>query len=146
MDASFKTWLRSVPVSKMAYPETPLEKLEYFLWLILGPLHPYVRNVLGYLGYIKKYDKYRPNGRQRFLLGRLAPGVTPQMLGDYLVSKGYGKHFVALKDGGELFGFRYSPDFEHQYHIRAFSDGEVRGHYEYTVEAHPFRHDKEVGF
>lgn len=146
MDPELKKWLRGVPVSKMAYPETPLEKLKYFLWRILGPIHPYVRNVLGYLGYMRKYDKFRPDGRQRFVIGRLAPGVTPQILGEYLIGQGYGNHFVALKDEGELYGLRYSPDFRHQYHIRVFNDGEVRGHYEYTTECHPFLHDREIGF
>ena len=146
MDPELKKWLRGIPVSKMAYPETPSEKLKYILWRILGPIHPYVRNVLGYLGYMKKYDKYRPNGRQKFLLGHLVPNVSVRDLVSYLVDEGYGNQFVALKDEGELVGLRFCPDFAHQYHIRIFRDGEVRAHYEYTTECHPFLHDKEVGF
>ncbi|HVV39103.1 MAG TPA: hypothetical protein VHD31_02135 [Candidatus Paceibacterota bacterium] len=95
---------------------------------------------------MKKYEKYRPNGRQRFLLGTLAPGITPQAFIIALVAQGYGRQLVALTDAGEVVSLRYSPDFKHQYHIRLFEDGEVRGHYEYTVESHPFWHDKEIGF
>lgn len=95
---------------------------------------------------MKKYDRYRPAGRQRFLLGHLAPGQTVQALGNYLIERGYANHFVALKDKGEIVGLRYCPSFEHQYHIRIFTDGEVRAHYEYTTECHPFLHDKEIGF
>jgi hypothetical protein len=36
-------------------------------------------------------------------------------------------------------------DFKHQYHLRVFKDGEVRGHYEYTPECHPIWHLQKVG-
>lgn len=145
MDASLKTWLKTVPVSKMVYPQAPADRLKYWLWRILRPMHPYVRNVLGFIGYMKKYDKYRPGGRQPYLVGTLAPGVTPLALGMYLVDRGYGNHFIALRDQDELYGLRYSPTFEHQYHIRVFKDGEVRAHFEYTTESHPLLHDKAIG-
>ena len=146
MDASLKKWLRSVPVSQMVYPKGVSNRAKYFLWYVLRPLHPAARNLLAMLGYMKRYEKYRPDGRQRFLLGTLAPGVTEQMLIDRLVKQGYGRQLVALRDAGELVSLRYSPTFEHQYHVRIFEDKEVRGHFEYTVESHPFRHDKEIGF
>jgi hypothetical protein len=146
MDASLKKILKGVPVSRMVYPSGFGNRLKYCAWYVLRPLHPTARNVLACLGYMKKYEKFRPNGRQRFLLGILAPGVTPQMFVAHLAAKGYGRQLVALRDQGELASLRYSPNFEHQYHIRLFADGEVRGHFEYTVEAHPFLHDKEVGF
>jgi len=146
MDRELKRWLRGIPVSKMVYPKKPLDRAKYYAWRILGPIHPYVRNVLGYLGYMRKYDKYRPEGRQRFVIGRIGPNVSVKELITYLLGEGYRKYFVALKDEDELIGLRYSPDFVHQYHIRIFKDGEVRGHYEYTPECHPLLHDREVGF
>lgn len=146
MDASLKQWLRTIPVSYMVHPESFSDWMKYFLWYVLRPLHPYARNVLAHVGYMRKYEKYRPDGRQRFLLGTLAPGVTPRALIEHLVSKGYGRHMVALVDRGEVISLRHSPTFKHQYHIRLFDDGEVRGHHEYSVEAHPFWHDKEIGF
>jgi hypothetical protein len=146
MDASLKKWLKQVPVSQMVYPKRFADKLKYFLWYVLRPLHPYARNLLAHVGYMKKYEKYRPNGRQRFLMGTLTPGTTPHALVEHLVKHGYGRQLVALYDAGELASLRYSPTFERQYHIRIFEDGEVRAHYEYTVESHPFWHDKEIGF
>ncbi|HVV15354.1 MAG TPA: hypothetical protein VHD55_03080 [Candidatus Paceibacterota bacterium] len=146
MDASLKHWLRTIPVSQMVYPAGFPDRMKYCLWYVLRPLHPYARNFLAHIGYMRKYEKYRPDGRQRFLLGTLAPDVTPRTLVEHLVSKGYGRQLVALLDRGEVISLRYSPTFKHQYHIRLFEDGEVRGHYEYTVEAHPFWHDKEIGF
>lgn len=140
-------WVRAIPRSTIGYPESWGERAKYYLWRMLTPLHPYVRDTLSLLGIVdRRYLQYRPSGRQRFLLGHLAPGVTPQALASYLVEQGYGNHFVALRDAGEVVGLRYAPDFTHQYHIRIFKDGEVRGHYEYTVECHPFLHDKEVDF
>ncbi|HVU80208.1 MAG TPA: hypothetical protein VHD37_02480 [Candidatus Paceibacterota bacterium] len=141
-----KKWLKQVPVSQMVYPSGFADKLKYFLWYVLRPLHPYARNLLAHVGYMKKYEKYRPNGRQRFLIGTLAPGAKPEALIEHLVAQGYGRQLVALYDAGEVISLRYSPTFEHQYHIRLFEDGEVRAHYEYTVESHPFWHDKEIGF
>jgi hypothetical protein len=35
-------------------------------------------------------------------------------------------------------------DFRHQYHIRVFEDGEIRGHFEYTPECYPILHMKAV--
>ena len=79
------------------------------------------------------------------MLGTLHPRETVQSVTEFLVSQGFGNHFVALKDEGELVGLRYTPDFEYQYHLRIFNDGEVRGHFEYTTECHPFIHNREIG-
>lgn len=147
MDPIFTRWLKSLPTSKMVYPDAYTDRLKYVLWLFLGLIHPYVRDVLMMMSrYERRYEKFRPNGRQQYMLGMLAPRVTPRALTEYLVSQGYGKHFIALEDKGELVSLRYTPNFEYQYHIRIFKDGEVRAHYEYTVECHPFLHDREIGF
>jgi hypothetical protein len=36
-------------------------------------------------------------------------------------------------------------DFEDQYHLRVYKDGEICGHFEFTPEAHPIEHMEEVG-
>ncbi|HVZ75924.1 MAG TPA: hypothetical protein VG934_01475 [Candidatus Paceibacterota bacterium] len=146
MHSEFKKWRRGVPKSRIPYPSTRADRVKYALWRVLDPLHPYARNALAAVGYMRKYDKYRPAGRQRFVLGALAQAQTPQTLTEYLLSQGFGNHFVALRDKGEIISLRRCPDFTHQYHIRIFEDGEVRGHFEYTPECHPFLHDREIGF
>ena len=141
-----ENWLRGIPHSRLARPTSLAEWAKYSLWKVLTPLHPYVRDLLTRLGFVhKKYQKFRPNGRQHYLIGRLAPTESVQSVTEFLVSQGFGNHFVALKDEGELVGLRYTPSFKHQYHVRIFNDGEVRGHFEYTTECHPFIHNREIG-
>ncbi len=137
----------SLPHSRIVYPDRHSERLKYFLWRVITPVHPYMRETLDRVGFIKlRYQKYRPDERQKYLLGYLAPEETIESVVQFLIEKGYGNHFVALKDKGEVVSLRYTPTFKHQYHIRIFEDGEVRTHYEYTPECHPYLHDIEVGF
>ena len=89
---------------------------------------------------------WHEKGRQKYHLGYIAPGKTLQDLEKHLYEKwGFGNHFVAWEDEGQVLSWRKLVDFSHQYHIRIFSDGEIRGHYEYTPEAKPIDHFKEVG-
>lgn len=83
--------------------------------------------------------------RQRFHLGWLAPGKTLAGLEKHLHEKwGFGNHFIAWVDNGQVLSWRKLIDFDHQYHIRVFKDGEIRGHFEYTPESKPLAHFKEV--
>lgn len=84
--------------------------------------------------------------RQPFLIGQLREGKTPQSLFDHVVAQGFTKNYLAWIDNGETFGVRRLCDIHHQYHIRLFDDGEIRGHYEWTPEARPFDHLFERGF
>lgn len=137
---------RSLPYSAMVYPATLPERLKYLLWRMLTPIHPHVRDLIPKKIIERRYAKYRPNGRQEFLLGHLAPGESVESVVHFLVERGYGNHFVALRDRGEIVGLRYVSEFKYQYHLRIFEDGEIRGHYEYTTECHPFLHDKQIVF
>ncbi len=84
--------------------------------------------------------------RQKYHIGWLAPGKTLEDLKLHLHSKwGFGNHFVAWTDSNQVLSWRKLTDFEDQYHLRVFSDGEIRGHYEYTPEAHPIEHLEEKG-
>jgi hypothetical protein len=130
----------------MVYPATLSERLKYVLWRVLTPIHPHIRDIIPTKIVERLYSKYRPNGRQHYLLGHLAQQETIESLVAFLVERGFGNHFVALRDEGEVVGLRHVPNFKYQYHIRIFEDGEVRGHYEYTTECHPFRHDRGEGF
>ncbi|MDE2038254.1 MAG: hypothetical protein KGI69_03480 [Patescibacteria group bacterium] len=136
--ADIEAWRKSLPPSRLARPSTPRNMLKYAFWKAYAPLHPYVRDALLSLHVV------RHDCRQRFLLGKLAPGVSPQALADRLIAQGFGNHFVAWEDAGELVSLRKPDGFSHQYHIRIFDDGEVRGHYEYTTEYSPLMHYKAV--
>jgi hypothetical protein len=121
----------------MVYPESFVNRVKYVFWRLYTPLHPFFRDTLTQLGLLKHV------GRQNFLLGKIAPHLTVEEFVSHLVSKGYGNHFVAWKDEGEIVSLRYVKDFKYQYHLRVFKDGEVRAHYEYTPECNPILHIKE---
>jgi len=85
-------------------------------------------------------------GRQKYHIGYLAPGKTLEELKEHLHKKwGFGNHFVAWGDEGQVLSWRKLIDFNHQYHLRVFEDGEIRGHFEYTPEGHPISHFDEKG-
>lgn len=138
MNSSFITWKKSLPDSKIVKPNDLLGRLKYTIWRLYTPFHPFVRDSLLSLRLV------RHKGRQNFLIGHIAPGWTLESVVDLLVKKGYGNHFIAWVDDGELVGLRYVSQFETQYHIRIFNDGEIRGHYEYTPECYPILHLREV--
>jgi hypothetical protein len=134
-----KSWVRSLPKARLGQPKNISGWIKYVIWRVITPIHPYVRDLLTYSKVL------RHEGRQNYLLGKLAPNQSIEDFVQYLLDKGFGNHFVAFTDEGQLVSLRYSPSFEHQYHIRVFHDGEVRGHYEYTPECRPFLHMKGVG-
>jgi hypothetical protein len=89
---------------------------------------------------------YHQSQRQKYHIGWLAPGKTLEELKLHLHSRwGFGNHFVAWTDTGQVLSWRKLTDFEDQYHLRVFSDGEIRGHFEFTPEAHPIEHLEEKG-
>ena len=82
--------------------------------------------------------------RQNFLLGTLHPEREIRHLAEYLIARGYRTHHVAWRDPDQSLSLRLVVDFEWQYHMRIYSDGEVRGHYELTPESYPWKHLKKV--
>ena len=136
--ADLLAWINSLPYSHIVYPESTVNKIKYFFWRLYTPLHSPLRNTLMHLGIL------RHSTRQNFLLGKIAPDQTVQDFVSFLIERGYGNHFVAWRDKGELLSLRRLDGFECQYHLRVFEDGEVRGHYEYTPECYPLWHFRAV--
>ena len=84
--------------------------------------------------------------RQRYHIGWLASGKTLEELKRHLHEKwNFGNHFVAWTDNEQVLSWRKLENFRDQYHLRVFSDGEIRGHFELTPEAHPIDHFAEKG-
>ncbi|MEK7602380.1 MAG: hypothetical protein AAB472_02750 [Patescibacteria group bacterium] len=136
---SLKRWMRDLPTAQMVYPTVFSERLRYFFWGIITPFHPYFRDGLTALGLL------RHNFRQDFLIGHVREGQSLQELIGHLIGQGYGIHFIAWRDTGEIVSMRKVDNFKYQHHIRIFEDGEVRAHYEYTPECHPILHMREIG-
>lgn len=114
---------------------TAWEKFQQLIWRMIYPIFPYLQMPLAPLH----------GGRQRYHLGWLAPGQTLPGLKTHLQKQGFGNHFVAWFDNGQVLSWRKFDGFEWQYHLRVFNDGEIRGHYERTPEAAPIRHFSEDG-
>jgi hypothetical protein len=144
-------WIKELPTSRMVYPSAPHDQCKYWFWKMYTPLHPFVRDASFRLG-IGKFvlkrvvPEIKHAGRQDFLFGTLNPERSVQEFVSFLISKGFGNHFIAWRDTDELVSLRRTVDFKHQYHVRIFKDGEVRGHYEYTPEYHPVLHFIRIGF
>lgn len=124
----------------MEYPSAIDDKIKYWFWWIYTPFHPHMRDLATFLG-IVKHEK-----RQDFLLGTLDSSRSVRDFISFLISQGWGNHFVAWKDSGELVSLRRTVGFHYQYHLRVFQDGEIRCHYEYTPEYRPIQHLIETGF
>lgn len=132
-------WIKTLPASSMVFPDELGDRFKYAIWRLYTPFHPLVRDTsvaLGIVGHERNY----PGGRQPYVLGHLAPGVSIQDFVAYMITQGFGNHFIAWKDRGQVVSLRLVKDFKYQYHLRVFDDGEVRGHYEYTPECHPVLH------
>jgi hypothetical protein len=118
---------------------TKFDKLKYKTWHFIYRFFPTLQKMLLRVGIIHHEDI-----RQRYHIGWLAPGKTLEGLKKHLHEKwGFGNHFIAWTDKGQVLSWRKFADFEDQYHLRVFEDGEIRGHYEYTPEAHPLEHMEE---
>lgn len=63
-----------------------------------------------------------------------------------MLKEGFEKAILTWKDPGELVNMRKIDQQVFQYHIRLFSDGEIRGHHEYSSEGSPWSHIFEKGF
>jgi hypothetical protein len=134
---SEEQWMRELPYCRMVYPSSLWGKAKYVFWRLYTPYHPLVRDLALKLGVVQH------QGRQDWLIGTIAPHLSIQEFVSHLLKQGFGNHFVAWKDDGELVSLRYTDNFEYQYHLRVFEDREVRAHYECTPECHPFLHMRE---
>lgn len=128
----------------MARPKHIKHWPKFAFWHVATPLHPYLRDITAKLGLLDFEQFLDTKGRQRFLIGTIHPDHSIDTLISHLTSEGYGDNVVAWKDNGEVASLRLPDGFRYQYHIRVFNDGEIRGHYEYTPEAHPLKHYYEV--
>ena len=115
------------------------DKLKQKTWRHIYKFFPNIQKFFLKLGMHEK-------GRQKYHIGWLAPGKTLEGLKRHLHSKwGFGNHFVAWTDDGQVLSWRKLANFQDQYHLRVFEDGEIRGHFEFTPEAHPIEHFIEKG-
>jgi len=117
------------------------DKVKEKMWDVIYHFFLPARQALFKLGII-----WHKKGRQQFHIGWLAPGKTLEDLKKHLHDQwGFGNHFIAWVDEDQVLSWRKLTDFQDQYHLRVYNDGEVCGHFEFTPEAHPLEHIEEKG-
>ena len=120
---------------------TPEDKIKQKIWDFIYSFFLPVRTALLKAGII-----WHKKGRQKYHIGWLAQEKTLEELKNNLHEKwGFGNHFIAWIDEDQVLSWRKLADFQDQYHLRVYSDGEICGHYEFTPEAHPLEHIEEKG-
>ncbi|MEK7081108.1 MAG: hypothetical protein AAB902_01850, partial [Patescibacteria group bacterium] len=120
---------------------TFVDKIKQKIWGFIYSFFLPIRSFLLRIGII-----WHKKGRQKYHVGWLAPGKTLEELKNHLHGEwGFGNHFIAWVDEDQVLSWRKLTDFQDQYHLRVFSDGEIRGHFEFTPEAHPIEHFNEKG-
>src|SRR5579871_5998607 len=95
-----ETLKRSIGDSVLPMPEGFLNTAKFIAWKAIYPLHMRVKNMLLALHIIHH------EGRQEFVLGKLASNVSVQDFVKYLETQRFGNHFVAWQDDDELIGVR----------------------------------------
>lgn len=120
---------------------TFFDKVKQKIWRVIYRFFPSLQKSLLSWGVI-----WHDHKKQRYHLGWLAPGKTLEELKKHLHDEwGFGNHFVAWADPDQVLSWRKLVNFREQYHLRIFKDGELRGHFEITPEAHPIDHFAEKG-
>jgi hypothetical protein len=120
---------------------TPIERLKQKIWHFVYKFFPTLQKA-----FLKWHLIFHDKGRQRYHIGWLAPGRTLEGMKRHLHEKwSFGNHFIAWSDTSQVLSWRKLVGFQEQYHLRVFSDGEIRGHFEFTPEAHPLDHFDEKG-
>jgi hypothetical protein len=120
---------------------------QFLFQLLIQPFFPFIQwfgRVTGIAKEAKTLEgKYR---RQPFLVGLLKPGTRVEDAIALLKTKGFYMHRVAYPDPGQVVSMRRLDDVNptHQFHLRIFSDSEVRGHYEFTPEDNFMAHMNET--
>ena len=107
------------------------------MWNIIYKLYPSILRIL---------EKLKiHNSRQPYFITTIE-NIDIQKFERYLKKVGFEKAILSWKDPGEVLSMRKIDNDKYQYHIRIFSNGEIRGHYEYSSESNPIKHVIEAVF
>jgi hypothetical protein len=107
-------------------------------WQIVYATYPLFLRLLEKLG--------AHNTRQDYHLGFLKENTDINQVKKRLKSFGFEHAILAWRDRNEVLSMRLVHEQVYQYHIRIYSDGEVRSHYEYSSEGAPIAHILEKKF
>ena len=103
------------------------------IWRINYKIYSPLRETILFLGL------WKHSGRQEFHIGYIKNNLDLKFIINFLKNKGFEPSICSWKDDGEVLSLRKCKD-KYQYHLRLFSNGEIRGHYEYSPEGNPMGH------
>lgn len=110
-----------------------MNRLGKLIWKFNYAIYPSLRD------FILSTHLWKHSGRQPFYIGRAENRVSTENVSDILKDKGFERSICSWVDEGEVLSMR-KQDGKYQYHVRYFSDGELRGHFEYLPESAPIKH------
>ncbi len=108
------------------------------VWPIIYMIYP------PFLRILEKFGIH--NTKQDYHLGFLKENTDINQVKKRLESLEFEHAILAWRDRNEVLSMRKIHKKIFQYHIRAYSDGEVRAHYEYSSEGAPLKHILEKRF
>ena len=117
--------------------------------LLVRPIFPFLQGLIQSLGFMREAITVEgPYHRQPYLIRMRTSEETTGALIERLMRAGFHSEEIALHEQGQVASLRRLCDTypDRQFHIRLFSDGEIRGHYEYTPEDRPYSHWQETLF
>ena len=120
-----------------------------FVRIVISPLFPFFQRTVQSLGLLRQAPSVEgPYSRQPFFVRFMHATETIETLVERLRKAGFYDESIALHDPGQIVSMRRLDDAhpDRQFHIRIFTDGEIRGHYEFTPEDHPIAHWNETLF
>ncbi len=117
--------------------------------IFVRPIFPFLQKGIQSFGlFTRAVTVEGPYQRQPYLIRHVTQGETIEDILSKLRHADFHSEPLALQEHGQRASLRKLCDEVqgHQYHIRIFTDGEIRGHYELTPEDHPIGHWKEKVF
>jgi len=108
--------------------------------IFVRPLFPFFQWLAVFLKIVKAPE------RGPHVLGKVRDGLSAEEVEKVLKKEGFFQNRIAYTEPGQVLSMRCldKEDPDCQYHIRVFSDGEIRGHHETTPADHPHKHIKQV--
>ena len=116
-----------------------MNKIKKYIWKFNYAIYAHLRD------FILSVGLWKHTGRQNFSIGFVNDDIKKDVVSSILKANGFENSICSWKDDGEILSMRKLDD-RRQYHVRLFSNGELRGHYEFSPEGAPIKHLLGIGF
>jgi hypothetical protein len=114
-------------------------KIKKYIWKFNYAIYAHLRDFILFVGL------WKHSARQNFPIGFVKDGVKTDTIINILKTNRFENSICSWIDDNEILSMRRLDD-KRQHHVRLFSDGELRGHYEFSPEGAPIKHLLGIGF